>query len=980
MSLSHRHRDRNHQQIVGDLTPQAATRARISTQRADRLREFILSHLPGEVTVDVIITSSVQTAAVLPADVDAIVSSDATDIERAQAERFLAGVDADYLVLVTGNEADLTRIPLNDQLTADHAHQFGLAFHELLHILKTAITAIGELLDTEIDSQYHVQVHDLINIIEDGAIESEAIHGENFSDNAAIRLELTRRLHSQTPDDIPDGQEVRYSFWDAVTSCLYDEAIYPTGITDVLLDEDDNRVRFKSEADRDAFEAIHPELCTLSRDALAIRSADRDDTTHTHDKTASVRRARRVIQTWTDHIQPVLEANTRDQQQAQNNEQARGDGQGQSQERDGDEQSQQQESGGDATGRPESASHPDGGGDISSGNGQPRNATEDASATPGENAEPSLPEDFDPREVTLSREATDDPHQNIFEQPQVTADPNLDDIDADLSRTTPDDADDTINDTDADGEAGAPSPGTSDSGADASEDGDQRGDGEARDPSSGDSAPAYPTREQAIAQATERAREREKAEANGTKTETELSAGNESGAQPTPTDSHVAGESPGGDRPREQSSQLTLANFEEKDQPRTEDDIEESRSSSENEGEGESESGPPGIGGDGGSDVQVNDGEDNGDTEDTGDTGSTGSTSSASSVTDQTQDFPDGPAHAQSSSRSQREEQAAYEDALAGDERAARSEADHEQIDEQALENELGALADHLERQRRQHSHDNGSEENSGQRGGAGYSPGSLTDLEILAVTDDLAPPREWGAIEDGAGRVADTLEMYLRLDRRKSTRRGLSAGAYDTRAGHRLAIGDSRVCKSRTMGNEKQYALVLILDRSGSMRGGSPAKIEVATQALTRFALAAENLGIRVAVIDFIHGNARLVKPFSIETRHVQSSLLDTACGGGTPLAEAIGLANDLVEAQRDDPLIISVGDDQTSADAVKDVIRRAYAPVCSLTIATDTDPGTLSGSASELATSYERQETVYTPERLDDRLDQFASLLAGL
>jgi hypothetical protein len=82
MSLSHRHRDRNHRQIVDDLTPQAATRARISTQRVDRLREFILSHLPGEVTLDVVITSSVQTAAVLPAGVDAIVSSDATDTER----------------------------------------------------------------------------------------------------------------------------------------------------------------------------------------------------------------------------------------------------------------------------------------------------------------------------------------------------------------------------------------------------------------------------------------------------------------------------------------------------------------------------------------------------------------------------------------------------------------------------------------------------------------------------------------------------------------------------------------------------------------------------------------------------------------------------------------------------------------------------------------------------------------------------------
>ncbi|MFC7251995.1 hypothetical protein ACFQJ5_19635 [Halomicroarcula sp. GCM10025324] len=165
-----------------------------------------------------------QTAAVLPADVDAVVSSDATEIERDQAEALLADIDADYLVLITGNEADLDRIPLNDQLTADHAHQFGLAFHELLHILKTAISGIGDLIETSVESEYHEQVHDLINLIEDGAIESEAIHGDNFSDNAGIRLELTRRLHSQTPEDLLADKCLKYSFWDAVTGYLYDRA------------------------------------------------------------------------------------------------------------------------------------------------------------------------------------------------------------------------------------------------------------------------------------------------------------------------------------------------------------------------------------------------------------------------------------------------------------------------------------------------------------------------------------------------------------------------------------------------------------------------------------------------------------------------------------------------------------------------------------------------------------------------------------
>jgi Mg-chelatase subunit ChlD len=113
-----------------------------------------------------------------------------------------------------------------------------------------------------------------------------------------------------------------------------------------------------------------------------------------------------------------------------------------------------------------------------------------------------------------------------------------------------------------------------------------------------------------------------------------------------------------------------------------------------------------------------------------------------------------------------------------------------------------------------------------------------------------------------------------------------LTAGGYDTTAGHRLLIGDPRVCKVDTPGGEKRYALVLVLDRSGSMRNGEPPKIEV-------------------AIVDFVDGHARLVKPFSVETRHVQAGLLDADCGGGTPLADALELARQLVEGHRDEPLI---------------------------------------------------------------------------
>lgn len=97
-------------------------------------------------------------------------------------------------------------------------------------------------------------------------------------------------------------------------------------------------------------------------------------------------------------------------------------------------------------------------------------------------------------------------------------------------------------------------------------------------------------------------------------------------------------------------------------------------------------------------------------------------------------------------------------------------------------------------------------------------------------------------------------------------------------------------------------------------MRDGDPPKIEVATRAIARLAVAAEGLRIRVAIVDFIDGQSPLAKPFAVEPRHVQTTLLDTDCGGGTPLAEAISLARTVVDTQRDEPLIISINDDRPS------------------------------------------------------------------
>ncbi|MFC6943099.1 VWA domain-containing protein [Salinirubellus sp. GCM10025818] len=866
--------------LVETFTPDIHARVRASAGRRDRLRSFLQGHLPPSIDIEIVLTPTVQTAAVLPADVDALVSSDATELERRKAAQLLKGVDAEFLVLITTAPAPLERVPLNDQLTADHAHQFGLAFHELLHILKTAIAPIATLLDAEVDPEYHQHVHELINIVEDGAIEHEAVHGANFSDTTEIRLELTRRIHSQTPDDLRDGQQARLSFWDAVTTALYDAAVYPTGTTEVLLDEGDDRVGFVSEADEIAFKMVRDALEQLAADALAIRGVDLDDATHTHDKTASVERARRVIDTWTSTLQPVVAGTVEPTDDSQGNE--------------------------DTTSRND-------GHDCSP-------PQDDPAETPGAAG------------VSLDREETKNPYQDVFDHPTVTPDPDIDDSNGSVS-SPPSDLDEPTGDP-------------------ASPPVEQKGSGQNRDdhlPGADDdsesgSEPAikpgeelddHPSRPQALAAAAERAREDR--DDPGNRGDRSSPLGPQNGRTDADKD-----ESPA------QTSLEAFQSGSAAPEPSEEGPEDDGMGDPKPSSEDEPIDGRPGD------------------------------------IDHEAADEPSpGPAHG--GDEQVAPSPAEYEQGLEHDREAAQREAAREQVDRGAVERELQELNGVLDRQQRDSEQYSGDGPKSAAEThdarGSGAGPESLGDIVFAPVTDDIVSPAQWAAVEDGAARVAQVLEKELTLERQRGTRTGLTAGQYDTRAGHRLAIGDPRVCETPTPGREKRYALVLVLDRSGSMRNGDPAKIEVATRAVTRLAVAAEGLGIRVAIVDFIDGQARLAKPFAVETRHVQTTLLDTDCGGGTPLAEAIGLARTVVDTQRDEPLIITITDDRPSdVEAVKHELRDSYAPVCSLTVATDCAPGTLAPDASALAPYYERQAAVYDIDAIDDRLDQFASLLTGL
>jgi len=318
-------------------------------------------------------------------------------------------------------------------------------------------------------------------------------------------------------------------------------------------------------------------------------------------------------------------------------------------------------------------------------------------------------------------------------------------------------------------------------------------------------------------------------------------------------------------------------------------------------------------------------------------------------------------------------------DDLESDRRQAERTAQESTIDEQALEAELQELQRTLEREQKNQL-DN-------QPGVNGAGPGSVDELTILPQgrkTEQLNI--NWDSVEKAAAPVGDTLAKMLRLDQRSRNRRGLSSGTtVDRKLAHRLCQKDPRVFNHRVRGRQKEYFIVLVLDRSSSMvpwdlDDNEKSKMEIASQAVARFSVACESLGIDVAIIDFYDDEARLIKPQTVETQFAKDSILNTETAGCTPLADSLSLARSLADQDSKESIIITMTDGKPDeVDDVIDEIKASHSPICSLTIATDCENGNPPEKAEQLETEYDQTTTVYDPGMLDRRLDEFATTLGA-
>jgi hypothetical protein len=1044
MSSSHSSTQSDSASAASDALAPPAETIRSCADRERRLTEYIRAHTGEDIAVR--LTPHVPTACVIPTSEEALIDSDNAEFSDDEARQLVESVDADYLVLISTHPANVDNLPIDDQLTADRAQQFGYALHELGHIRYTAIADAAARLEDRVDEDHQEFVHGLWNSCEDAAIENQLAVDQ--SQIAADRLELVSRSISTHADEFAAEECYEFTFRDAVEQALYDEGIYDTGVRDALCDPDDGRIVFVDDADQQAFEQIADSTEELI--ATVLTTPD------------PVERVEHILEWWETTVKPLLDPSEHDDQDGQQEtKQPDPDGaagessasanpdtdtssdppsdgretdQSTAEDADSSQSSERGESNESSTvdstnGTDKSES----GRDDESATTEETGATSDIDETAGSQSEQRP----DPDAINTDQRQPS-PGADVLDYPDIGSDEDADTLDqpesddggesepefesdaeaasaggeedeettesqsprgvADDTQATEGDrdtessldaADDGSAETDTDTTAGD----AEDSVEDANDETTGTVGGSDSDTSRGDEGDTGDAtenstdtggREEAVGSDDDQSAPEHGSDASHGDTTSATGEGSEQSSEGEPegaTPESQSDENPWGTTNSTETSQTSLGSFSAPDSQT------ESESSSSDGGESDTGDSPeditPGTGdesstggesSDVGSSIENGSGDREGraeaDTRTTDEggndtTGSDGDEERADTLPESASES-DGPSPAPRPAHADGEEGLDREGALDTDHKAAHDEAERATPDETALEHELEDVADALDA--------------LDEQDGGGAAPGSLSELAIMPDTEgsnttDTA--ERWGDAAADAEFVADALRKALKESRRDADRSGVTSGTFDRQRAGALARGDVGAFSVRQPGDDKQYDLVIILDRSKSMRR----HIDTAEDALVRFALACEDIGISVGVVDFMQGEARLVKPFSVECEHVRESLLSKQYGGGTPLADALGLGRELLEQRRNSPLVLVITDGKPGdEDTYHDELAQSYAPVCGLTLVLDQLSGSVPKKVARNERFYDRHVYVHEPRQLADRLDQFAVMFDGL
>lgn len=184
---------------------------------------------------------------------------------------------------------------------------------------------------------------------------------------------------------------------------------------------------------------------------------------------------------------------------------------------------------------------------------------------------------------------------------------------------------------------------------------------------------------------------------------------------------------------------------------------------------------------------------------------------------------------------------------------------------------------------------------------------GELGEIEFNAYPDPRVDYERWQKAREGYETIAGLLEKRLKKARRDSWNRGKKSGTIDSNRLHALKTKQLNVMKRRNPGDDREFAVIIVLDRSGSMGGD---RIDVAENAMVKYALAMEDIGIDVCIIDMYKNTPRVASPFDISIAESKGDLLTRETGGGTPLRKIIPLARKRMDNSNKIPIVLSITD----------------------------------------------------------------------